>query len=102
MSADNTILVVRTRKGNSYEYRVRHLQNAEMLDWDEKTKDYTKDSDGWLYENDDVRIVNARWMMENAEIFTDKDAAMERAFDLEEKIGYVEYGVCYQEIDREF
>jgi len=94
MSADNGIYILSTLKGRGYEYRVAHLQAVENVDWDDKTKDYTK--------KDDVRIVNARGMWDGCKVFTNEDTAHELAHDLAEDCTILEYGICSVHINKEF
>ncbi len=78
MSADNTIVILSTpTTGIGFEYRVAHVQNAEEL--------YNIDQG---YHADFVTSY-----FNKAKCFDDIDAAEDYAFDLEDKVGYVEYGV---------
>ena len=94
MSADNGIYILKTVKGEGFEYRVAHLQAVENMDWDDKTGEHTIDPD--------VSIRNARDMWKDCSVWkSDKDAT-NFAQGMEYAIGYVEYGTCVIEIDREF
>ena len=118
MSADNGIYVLRTLKpstldvdGNAhanYEYRVRHLQAVENVDWDETKKNPDVDYVGDYTDNDDVRIRNAREMWKDCQVFTDyAEATKEAQRQYDEVMNddfcpIVEYGICNVVIDREF
>ena len=94
MSADNTIAILKTPKGDGFEYRVRHLQGIENLEWDKQIGGYTDDLD--------VHIVNARLMWKDCEVFGSEAEATARALKLEKEYSYVEYGISCIDIDREF
>ena len=101
MSADNTIIILRTKKGNGFEWRVKEIQNVEMLDWDEKTQDYAKDDKDFPIDDPEIQIVNVRWMLEHAKVHDNEKEAKDIAFAMERE-HYVEYGVRCMEIDKEF
>jgi len=94
MSADNGIYILTTLKDDSIEYRVAHLQAVDNIYWDDKIKKETFD--------DDVMIKNAREMWIDFKYFKSKKKAIDYAIKLHDKIGYVEYGISFIEIDREF
>ena len=99
MSADNSVAVLKTKKGDGYEYRVEHLQALENVDWDNTTKSYTN--------NDDIRIINAREMWVNSHVFLSLHTAMLEAVQQEEDImqsdfPVLEYGIQIITIEREF
>lgn len=71
MSADNGIYILKTPKGNSFEFRVKELQAVENVDWDYANNSYTID--------DDIRIINAREMWADCQIFYDEQIALDEA-----------------------
>jgi len=78
MSADNTVAVLEMRDG----CRVAHVQAIENINY---KPDYP----------DDNPVFNREWLIAyfgNSQV-TPKYKALDDAFALEKKIGYVEYGV---------
>ncbi len=100
MSADNTIAILQTKKGKGYEYRVAHLQAVDNYSWDDKRKKHT--------DNPQVQIKNAREMWSDCKPTRKKSDALLQADRLYQTIlqddfcPYVEYGICFIEIDSEF
>lgn len=94
MSADNGIYILKTPKGDGFEYRVAHLQGIENYEWDEQIGGCTDDPD--------VYIDNARYMWKDCEVFSDEVGVMTLALKMEREYTYVEYGICCIDIDREF
>ena len=83
MSADNGIYILKTSKKDRIEYRVAH---AVAID------------NNWYEENE---LHNLGWYLYkvfgNSEVFTSRDDAFQKAYELENKAGWTEYGIC--EID---
>ena len=101
MSSDNGIYILQTKDLNGEpEYRVKHLQAIENVDWDDKKKDHTN--------NDDIRIVNAREMFKDAPQFASEVLAFKHASAVYDEImkdeyyPIVEYGISKIKIDRVF
>ena len=94
MSADNGIYILRTLKGDDFEYRVAHLQGIENLEWDEVGGGYT--------DNQDVHIKNARRMWSDCEVFAHETEALAFALKMEKCLDILEYGISSIDIDREF
>jgi len=96
VSADNSVAILVTPKGNGKEYRVKEMSGVD---------NYLYDDEG---QNDspDVHIKNAREMWGNCKVFNDFDDAMNEAKSQYEKticdFGIVEYGITQICIDREF
>ena len=95
MSADNGIYILSTpTKSGGREYRVKHLQNIEDLDWDEATEHFLH--------NDKVRIGNARKMWNKSVVFTKESAALKVASRVLRTTIVCEYGISYIEIEEPF
>lgn len=95
MSADNGVYILETKRGSGKEYRVAHLQAVENVNWDTEKGEYTNDPD--------IHIKNAREMWPlSLPVFTNKDEALARAFDIYEVLTICEYGVQTVKIDREY
>lgn len=94
MSADNGIYILRTPKGNGFEYRVANLQCIENYTWD---RDHNCESD-----NPDVHIENARTMWGNCKAFYSQQEALLEADKLLRESYICEYGICSIKIPREF
>lgn len=97
MSADNGIYILETE---GPEYRVRHLQAIENLNYDRENKVDTNSSR--------VMIENARRMWRNCKVFTDRDKALREADRQAGEIlndpicPILEYGICSIKIDEKF
>ncbi len=81
MSSDNGVYVLKTRKGEGYEYRVAHLNAIDNLDYDCSTPE-------------DI-MTNARQMWRNREVFKHKVDALLAAHELADDIDLLEYGVSF-------
>lgn len=92
MSADNGIYILRTYKPDTeqqeYEYRVAHLQAIDNLEWDDDKQSYI--------------IQNVRVMFRGCKVFDNALAATLEAKRLYKEIRFLEYGINFIEIDREF
>lgn len=106
MSADDGIYILKTRKGIGHEYRVSHLQAVENVDWDQNKWNEDTKRIGNYTDDDDVRIINAREMWNECQVFTDEAEAFKEAQKIYdewvEQCGFVEYGICTITVDREF
>jgi hydroxymethylpyrimidine pyrophosphatase-like HAD family hydrolase len=90
MSADNTILIVRTRsKDNNFQWHVCHVQNDDSLTYE---PDFPKD-------NPEINMEYFKDYFQNAPVFDNEDAAIKYAFKLYNSIKIVEYGVCSEDFD---
>ena len=97
MSADNTILVIETKRTALEEskgrftngkpntvFRVAHVQAADNLEWYKKNQPYNLGA--WLYERfKDSDVIPG----------TDKELAETRAQELLKEYEYVEYGIVF-------
>lgn len=84
MSADNGVYILKTRKGNGFQFRVEHLSAIDNLDYDCRGPE-------------DV-MKNARQMWGRAKpVFRSRNSAIVAAHDLAMGIDILEYGVS--EID---
>lgn len=101
MSSDNSIAVLKTLDGKGgNEYRVRHLQGLDNMQWDKKTGGYSGDPD--------VHIENARNMWKGCEVFKNAIEAFDAAHKMEREIlnddfcPFLEYGVVQVVVPRKF
>ena len=94
MSADNCIGILKTKRGNGFEYRVAHQMAIENYQWDDEIEDYTNDPK--------VQIKNAREIWKDCKVIIDITQAFQEALSQLQKIGYVEYGIQEVFIDAEF
>lgn len=105
MSADDGIYILKTKKGDGFEYRVEHLQAVENVDWDENLPN-SYHGLGDHTDDDDVRIKNAREMWKHSPIFVTQESAFANAQQVYEEVNWdgfpVEYGISVIAIDREF
>ena len=76
MSADNGIYIHKFRKG----YAVAHLQAIDNIYWHRGDNKYN------------YKILNE--MFKNAKIFNTIGEAMNYALELNNEVGYTEYGIC--------
>lgn len=86
MSADNTVIVLKTKgkNGNEAEYRVAHVQAAENMTWEAD------------YPSQDNPRLRRDWVLDifkGVRVFTNADDALKEADRLEKYWEYVEYGV---------
>lgn len=98
MSADNAIVILgyiseTVKEGDFYipvepykVYKVAHVQAWDNFEWYKKNQPYNV---GW-YLNE---------VFKESKVFTYFDVAVSEAQRLEEEIGYVEYGVVFEETD---
>lgn len=99
MSADNGVYILKTKRGDGWEYRVAHLQAVENYLWNQDTHEETSD--------EDVHIKNAREMW-NGPVFSSKQDALREADLMAEEIlnddfcPVLEYGISTITIPREF
>jgi G:T-mismatch repair DNA endonuclease (very short patch repair protein) len=91
VSADNAIVILETK---GPEYRVAHIMGPDGIRYDEVKNDYTSDPD--------VLIKNAREYWKGCKVFTDKEDAVKEAIRLHEEIGWTEYGILEETIERKF
>jgi hypothetical protein len=86
MSADNTVIVLATKRldGRGLEYRVVETQNAEDLTF---PADYPS-------ENPVYNHYALFDRFKDCKVFLDEEGAYTEAERLEEKAGFVEYGIC--------
>jgi len=94
MSSDNGIYILKTPKGDGFEYRVAHLQCIENVEWDEEA--------GCCSEDPDIQIKNARYMWDGCKVFVQETDALSFALKLESGLTILEYGISSIDIDREF
>lgn len=94
MSSDNTVAILKTPKGNNFEYRVAHQMAIENYQWDDAKGDYTDDPQ--------VQIKNAREMWRDCPVFTTSDDALIEAKAIYDQVVWTEYGISFIIIDAEF
>src|SRR5262245_59484398 len=96
MSADNGIYILWTPTAlpDVYEFRPRHLQAVENVDWDDSIHEYTTD--------EEIRIKNAREMWKEAPVFTSRLEALDVAADMLAEQPICEYGISFVHINRPF
>ena len=90
MSADNTVAILQSpsRSGECQEYRVVHAQAIENINYGCKPGEFN-DSELLSYFGD-------------SKVFTEEQEALVYALDLQDEIGYVEYGVSVISMNRPF
>jgi len=99
MSADNGVYILRSKKGKTFEYRVKMLQAIEDLEWDHKYKKYSEDAQ--------VHINNARKFWKGCKVYKTEQEALKEAYKLHDEImkddlGMCEYGIRTITILKEF
>ena len=88
MSADNSIIILSTPKDSNdkLEYRVIHCLAEDNLFWNDQKQDYD-------YSRTEVNPIILMDYFKNAKIFDDSEKAFNYAMELENEVGYVEYGI---------
>jgi phenylalanyl-tRNA synthetase beta subunit len=80
MSADNSIVILRTRDG----YRVNHVQALENIFWNDETNSYNTKK---------LNLDTTYEYFHRAYFFKTREDALKRAFEYLGEIGYVEDGI---------
>lgn len=120
MSADNGIYILKTPKGEGYEYRVAHLQSIDDLYYNHEDPGPPCPEAGWYTDkhaetcplclrwnsvfnckDETVHIENAREMWKGS-VFTNESEARKVAYEKYRELSVCEYGICFIEINKEF
>lgn len=103
MSADNEVAILRTKRGEDWEYRVKEIQAADNLYWDDEAPN-PHGGKGWTGAKINMEV--ARDYFSHVLPYTTLQRAMDEAISTMTKIvdsgGYVEYGIRLYETDEEF
>lgn len=88
MSADNSIIILITPKDSNdkLEYRVIHCLAEDNLFWNDKKQDYE-------FDKSEVNPIVLMDYFKDAKVFDDSKKAFDYALELENEVGYVEYGI---------
>jgi len=89
MSADNGVYILVSPKGSGKEYRVTHAQAIENVTLDPK-------------EFGDMHLYSQVLYFAQSAVFTDRQAALQEAARIHDRVGWTEYGICEIKVDNEF
>lgn len=88
MSADNSVCILKTLKGDGFEYRVSECLGDFIFDVHDMSEN--------------KKLKHARKIWEKSKVHNNLDDALQEASEILKELCVCEYGICSVDIDREF
>lgn len=92
MSADNTIVILKSPKDDDFEYRVLHCQGVDNIYWNDEKEDY----------DDEPYAPNLIEYFQACDVMNNETDAFKIACDMDQRVSYVEYGIRVINLPRPF